>query len=265
VAHTNQAGAELNRTKFEPYGLTAAGTKPGAAVAGLTTTGSAIGFTGHVNDPETDLVYMQQRYYDPVAGRFLSIDPVVTDANTGGSFNRYAYAANNPYKYIDPDGRQERAAEAFGDQFRNDVAAGNASVYEPFQGPAIAVGIGMLIGPPVAAAIMAPAEATVVAGAAGKSAVQALKLEKSLASEAQTARLAAGKGEVIAGAGTKTPYRDAGRLAEQHGGKAGDWQKVSGGNHVAKDGTKIETHAAQNRETKQVVEFKTKLKDEGQP
>lgn len=26
---------------------------------------------------------MQQRYYDPIAGRFLSVDPVVTDANTG--------------------------------------------------------------------------------------------------------------------------------------------------------------------------------------
>ncbi|MFC4932715.1 RHS repeat-associated core domain-containing protein [Massilia sp. GCM10023247] len=38
-------------------------------------------------------------------GRFLSIDPVTTDANTGSSFNRYNYAANNPYKYIDPDGR----------------------------------------------------------------------------------------------------------------------------------------------------------------
>jgi uncharacterized protein RhaS with RHS repeats len=48
---------------------------------------------------------MQQRYYDPVAGRFLSIDPVTTDANTGGSFNRYNYANNSPYKYIDPDGR----------------------------------------------------------------------------------------------------------------------------------------------------------------
>jgi hypothetical protein len=35
----------------------------------------------------------------------LSIDPVTTDANTGGSFNRYAYANNSPYKYIDPDGR----------------------------------------------------------------------------------------------------------------------------------------------------------------
>jgi hypothetical protein len=35
----------------------------------------------------------------------LSIDPVVTNANTGSSFNRYAYANNSPYKYIDPDGR----------------------------------------------------------------------------------------------------------------------------------------------------------------
>jgi RHS repeat-associated protein len=35
----------------------------------------------------------------------LSIDPVTTDANTGGSFNRYAYASNSPYKFVDPDGR----------------------------------------------------------------------------------------------------------------------------------------------------------------
>jgi uncharacterized protein RhaS with RHS repeats len=48
---------------------------------------------------------MQQRYYDPIAGRFLSIDPVAADA---GSFNRYWYANNNPYKNIDPDGRESR-------------------------------------------------------------------------------------------------------------------------------------------------------------
>lgn len=35
----------------------------------------------------------------------MSIDPVTTDANNGGSFNRYSYANNNPNKYIDPDGR----------------------------------------------------------------------------------------------------------------------------------------------------------------
>jgi RHS repeat-associated protein len=93
VARTNTAGAIVSRTKYEPYGKTAQGATP------------TIGFTGHVNDADTGLVYMQQRYYDPVAGRFLSIDPVTTDANTGSSFNRYAYANNNPYKYVDPDGR----------------------------------------------------------------------------------------------------------------------------------------------------------------
>ncbi len=45
---------------------------------------------------------MQARYYDPVIGRFYSNDPVgMTDVH---SFNRYTYANNNPYKYIDPTG-----------------------------------------------------------------------------------------------------------------------------------------------------------------
>ena len=48
---------------------------------------------------------MQQRYYDPLAARFMSVDPVTTDADTGKSFNRYEYANNNPYRYTDPDGQ----------------------------------------------------------------------------------------------------------------------------------------------------------------
>jgi RHS repeat-associated protein len=98
VAHTNASGGLMNRTRFEPFGFTAAGTKPGPNT-------SSIGFTGHVNDPETDLVYMQQRYYDPIAGRFLSVDPIVTDANTGKGFGLYTYVDNNPYAKVDPDGR----------------------------------------------------------------------------------------------------------------------------------------------------------------
>jgi RHS repeat-associated protein len=94
VARTDASGNVISRTRYEPYGYVASGAAP------------TIGFTGHVNDGDTGLTYMQQRYYDPVAGRFLSIDPVVTDANTGTSFNRYVYASNSPYKYIDPDGRQ---------------------------------------------------------------------------------------------------------------------------------------------------------------
>jgi len=100
VAHTtNQPQwSVLNRTRYEPYGFTAQGTKPSSAT-------SVIGFTGHVNDADTDLVYMQQRYYDPIAARFLSVDPVVTDTTTANYFGRYHYADANPYKKVDPDGR----------------------------------------------------------------------------------------------------------------------------------------------------------------
>ncbi|MCA1714429.1 MAG: hypothetical protein LC715_04675, partial [Gammaproteobacteria bacterium] len=46
-----------------------------------------------------------QRYYDPGIGRFLSVDPVTANPNTGANFNRYAYVSNNPYRFTDPDGR----------------------------------------------------------------------------------------------------------------------------------------------------------------
>jgi len=63
------------------------------------------GYTGHYRDVGTGLVYMQQRYYDPVIGRFLSVDPVTAYSDPVGQFNRYRYANNNPYRFTDPDGR----------------------------------------------------------------------------------------------------------------------------------------------------------------
>jgi hypothetical protein len=37
--------------------------------------------------------------------RFVSVDPVQANPNTGQNFNRYYYGNNNPYKFTDPDGR----------------------------------------------------------------------------------------------------------------------------------------------------------------
>jgi hypothetical protein len=39
-------------------------------------------------------------------GRFIGIDPVDFHEGNIHSFNRYAYANNNTYRYIDPDGAQ---------------------------------------------------------------------------------------------------------------------------------------------------------------
>jgi len=95
VAETDESGGVLKRTRYEPYG---------APTDGLYVNGP--GFTGHVTDAATGLTYMQQRYYDPLAGRFLSLDPVGVDGGSGGNFNRDWYANNNPYRFTDPDGRR---------------------------------------------------------------------------------------------------------------------------------------------------------------
>jgi len=63
------------------------------------------GFTGHLKDSDTGLNYMQARYYDPVMGRFLSIDPVTfMDTGHPGMFNRYSYVHNDPVNMMDPSG-----------------------------------------------------------------------------------------------------------------------------------------------------------------
>lgn len=98
VVETDGTGAAkpASRPKYEAYGNPTTGfAQPPSQLD------HQPGYTGHVMDAATQLVYMQQRYYDPVAGRVLSTDPVAA------SFNRYAYANNNPYKYIDPDGRRD--------------------------------------------------------------------------------------------------------------------------------------------------------------
>lgn len=89
---TSAGGVSSGREDYKPYGW---GPTPQ----------SKPGFTGHVADAETGLSYMQARYYDPFAGRFLAVDPV---GASSASFNRYWYANNNPYKNVDPDGRLSR-------------------------------------------------------------------------------------------------------------------------------------------------------------
>ncbi|MGO4550289.1 polymorphic toxin type 50 domain-containing protein [Lysobacter sp. 2RAF19] len=46
-------------------------------------------------------------------GAFLSVDPVTADDRLGHSSNRYWYANNNPYRFVDPDGR-DAADRAYG-------------------------------------------------------------------------------------------------------------------------------------------------------
>lgn len=94
VAESNTSGSVTKRFYISPFGKrigTAASEDPS--------------YTGHVYDGDTDLHYAQQRYYDASIGRFYSNDPILSDATKPFSLGRYTYANQNPYKYIDPDGR----------------------------------------------------------------------------------------------------------------------------------------------------------------
>lgn len=94
VAVTNASGAVIERTIYGAYGEVINRPLSGAP-----------GYTGHVEDAETGLSYMQQRYYESEVGRFLSVDPVAAYNNPIGQFNRYRYGDSNPYRFVDPDGR----------------------------------------------------------------------------------------------------------------------------------------------------------------
>ena len=56
-------------------------------------------FTGHMTDPETGLIYMNSRYYDPDIARFISADSIIPESNGNKNpqaLNRYSYCFNNP-------------------------------------------------------------------------------------------------------------------------------------------------------------------------
>jgi RHS repeat-associated protein len=97
VVATDSGGNVVWRESYRPYGERIKN-EPASA-------DNSVWFTSRRQDAETGLVYMGARYYDPVIGRFISEDPKGLDEANLHSHNRYAYANNSPYKYVDPDGR----------------------------------------------------------------------------------------------------------------------------------------------------------------
>jgi RHS repeat-associated protein len=89
VKMTDPSGAVVHEYRYDAWGNIESGeAEPGFA------------FTGREWEPETGLYYYRARYYDPAAGRFISEDPLGLSAG----INTYTYTANNPARWIDPQG-----------------------------------------------------------------------------------------------------------------------------------------------------------------
>ena len=64
-------------------------------------------YIGERFDPETGLIYLNARYYDPVIGRFIQPD-WWNPADPAVGTNRYAYSLNDPINKSDPSGHAYR-------------------------------------------------------------------------------------------------------------------------------------------------------------
>jgi RHS repeat-associated protein len=66
-------------------------------------------FTGKERDSESGLDHFGARHNASALGRFMSVDPKASSGHLADpqSWNRYAYAGNDPLAFVDPDGKEK--------------------------------------------------------------------------------------------------------------------------------------------------------------
>jgi RHS repeat-associated protein len=100
----NQAGTVLQVNHYYPFG----------GLMGESTTGGVQPYKYNGKELDRmhglDLFDYEARHYDAAIGRWWTVDPL---AEKYCGISSYAYCANNPVKYIDPDGRDPIYAKNF--------------------------------------------------------------------------------------------------------------------------------------------------------
>lgn len=94
----NQSTLAYQFRYLDPYGNQIAGTAQ-------TSWGDQHAYLNQPQDPATSLDLLGARQYDPVTGRFLSVDPIL-ETGDQRQMNGYSYTADNPVNGSDPTGLQ---------------------------------------------------------------------------------------------------------------------------------------------------------------
>lgn len=107
VALTDASGNIIDSYSYEEFGKTT-----GCSCA----TSNKYQYVGKfgVSTAPDELLYMRARYYEPVNGRFVSLDPAVGEVANPDSLNPYIYVINNPLLLSDPTGLYDYLRSAFG-------------------------------------------------------------------------------------------------------------------------------------------------------
>ncbi|MEM9990599.1 MAG: RHS repeat-associated core domain-containing protein, partial [Bacteroidota bacterium] len=96
----NDTAKVVEQIVKHPYGLTRLAKNTGFS-ADYT-------FTGKERDVESDNFYFEARYYNVMMGRFVSVDPLITNSPL---LQAYSYVNGNPLILVDLDGKQPTVME----------------------------------------------------------------------------------------------------------------------------------------------------------
>lgn len=112
TALSDDSGNTIENTFYDPYGNIISGGKE-----------SQFDYTGKELQDTNDYDF-DARQYNSEIGMFTSPDPIIKPYNPQ-ALNAYLYALGNPYKYVDPDGKD---AYLFLDRYSDAGAAGHTFV-----------------------------------------------------------------------------------------------------------------------------------------
>jgi RHS repeat-associated protein len=108
--------SDLQTVRFDAFG---------AELGASSTEITRVGYTGQEHDRDLGLIDMHGRIYDPLAGRFLSQDPVMQAPFWSQGPNRYSYVFNDPINATDPSGfLAEDMVTMLGVHYPNEAASG---------------------------------------------------------------------------------------------------------------------------------------------
>ncbi len=96
IVDTN--GNTVANYEYDPYGKVISTTGTMAEV-------NPVRYRSYYYDNETELYYLQSRYYDPAVGRFINADSLVSTDLAVLAQNMYAYCENNPVNGEDQNGK----------------------------------------------------------------------------------------------------------------------------------------------------------------
>ena len=98
----------------------------GTIISETGTANNTVKYAGYQYDEETDLYYLNARYYDSTIARFITEDTYYGEKTDPLSLNLYTYAHNNPILYVDPSGHvielSSEATEAEKKQYERAIA-----------------------------------------------------------------------------------------------------------------------------------------------